>query len=330
MGKSPEFTRREFGKISLLALTALGLRACRVKSLENIAIPKKDLEATTQITESFDWGIFTGKDLEDIEKIENTIGVKTDYITEFVAWENEGLIPQETLEYAKDNNKKIIAFWEAYEPGKIASEDSKYSCKNIINGKYDKYIKRFSSHLKIKSNEVIIFPFPEPNGDWTPQSLTMNGNEGKFIDTYRHVSTFFTDIPNVRLGLALNNQSVPDQADNVMDNYFPGKRWLNLVGIDGFNFGPPNEEWRSFKDIFTPALENAKRWNIDILISSFGCAPGNSRVSWFYDAFKVIKSDTYPIIGANIFAENKAGMGDYERDWSLDNNTLKLLAGLVE
>jgi hypothetical protein len=245
-------------------------------------------------------------------------------------WEDEGLISDETLEYAKDYKKKIITFWEAYESGKIAAEDSKYSCKNISSGKYDKYIKNFARSLQGENNEVIVFPFPEPNGDWTPQSLTINNNEGRFIDTYRHVSSFFTEMPNVRLGLALNNQSVPDQSGNGLDDYFPGKRWLSLVGIDGFNFGPPNEKWLSFGDIFTSALDIAKRWDIDVLISSFGCAPGNNRVSWFNDAFEVIKSNKYPVIGANIFAENKEGMGDYERDWSLDENTLKSLAGLVK
>jgi mannan endo-1,4-beta-mannosidase len=60
-------------------------------------------------------------------------------------------------------------------------------------------------------------------------------------------------VSNVRFAFDVNNDSVPATARNSLTSYFPGGDFVDLVGVDGFNFG-----WQAWAQVFGTALQTLK------------------------------------------------------------------------
>jgi beta-mannanase len=63
----------------------------------------------------------------------------------------------------------------------------------------------------------------------------------------------FTGVPNVQFAFDVNNDSVPATAGNGLLSYSPGGNFVDLVGVDGFDFG--GQTWAL---VFGPALQTLK------------------------------------------------------------------------
>lgn len=324
-----KFTKREFLKYVATFGAGAVIGYLLPKNTTNIAPVSTELPRinTTPVPTLVDtktpspmtkleWSVFTGLG-PDISTVEVRLG-KPDYVPTFVGWFDGGMILPEVRKYASDG-KKIMVFWEAGTPGKDIKGDMEYSSQKILDGVHDNYLKNFAKDIE-NGPEVILFPFPEVNLG-TAQTETINGNSDKFKAAYDHVASFCKGNRRVTMGLALNIQEDVNRYGNELNRYLASR--VDLIGWDGFNVGPPQEKWTDFGDLFGNSLIEAKRWNLPVIISSVGCAPGPDRPKWWQDAFESMRN--FEIRGVNIFAENKDKKGDYERDWSLDDATIEVL-----
>ncbi|MDD3661701.1 MAG: twin-arginine translocation signal domain-containing protein, partial [Candidatus Dojkabacteria bacterium] len=184
------------------------------------------------------WGYFTGgPDIaEEVQTVQDAIGAVPDFLTTFVGWHGEGQIPEAVIETARAHKQTVIVFWEVYTPGVFPSEDSAFSCNEILSGRYDEYLEQFAQTAGRAGVPILLIPIPEPNGEWTPQCIVRNGNSAEsFRSAFKHTASFFENSPNVRVGLAMNSNSVPDPVtapENAISEYVLGSG-AEFVGIDG-------------------------------------------------------------------------------------------------
>ncbi len=230
------------------------------------------------------WGAFMGPEPKDIREFERIIKTNPDYLAYFVHWGNgDGKLPAFLKTEARDKGRDLVLFWESSDYTVGGTNQPKFSYKKILNGNWDDYIKDFAKQLKDYKGEVILIPFSELNGNWTPWSGTTNGNTPQeAVEGFRYVSRFFKNIPNVKIGWAVNAASVPDTPENQIENYYPGDEYVDIVGVDGFNDGPP---WFSFAEIFDKPLNKLSKYNKPIFIFSFASAEGPNKASWMRDGF---------------------------------------------
>lgn len=256
------------------------------------------------------WGIFPGINVSNIEDFEERADANPDYLATFVHWaNNEGKLYSFLGEHARDKDRTLILFWEAsdYLIGGTVQPD--YSYRAILRGDHDEYIADFARQLRDYGGPIILVPFSELNGDWTPWSGTLNGNTPQeAVAAFRYVHGFFDGAPNVKFGLALNSNSVPNTAENALTAYYPGPEYVDYIGLDGFNKDRP---WRGFGEIFSPGLNTLSQYGKPILIFSFGSAPGPKKAEWLdYGINTLLPS--YPLVeGFVYFNQNK------ERNWLL-------------
>lgn len=274
------------------------------------------LSSSVKATSPIQWGAYAGYRVSDFTSFQQTIGKTMNYAAVFIHWGNENAFPKDIADMAKRDNQTVVIYWEAmdYNFSPLAS-DSRFSYDQIILGRYDTYIKSFAVEAKLSGVPVILIPFEEMNGDWYPWSITKNGNSPqKHVDAYRHIRSFFSDVPNVKFGWAINNDSVPNTTTNQPLSYYPGDAYVDIVGVDGFNFDDP---WQTFGEVFDRPINSLNSINKPQMIFSMASAPGTQKADWIREA--AVKIAAYPkVTGFIWFNENK------EKDWRIwsDANSL--------
>lgn len=253
------------------------------------------------------WGAYTGDTADSFLDFEKLIDAKPDMYAVFVGWYDP--FPAGLALPLKTNNQTLIVFWEQYD----------VRLDQILDGSQDAYIKQFAQDAKAYGVPVILSPLHEMNGDWSPWCGVAQGNSPeKVILAFRHMHNIFDsiDVQNIKWAWIVNNESVPDIPQNQIINYYPGDKYIDYVGVDGFNFGDP---WESYDEIFSSSLEELKTYNKPIYIFSMASAQGPQKADWIKDALSKIKSDSR-IKGFIWFNENK------EENWLINSDSASLQA----
>ena len=262
------------------------------------------------------WGVIDGWTVTSIKNFITKTGVKPNYVVRFVHWGNENQFPKDMADYAKRNNMTLVIFWEAMNYNwSMSQNNGTYSYDNILKGKFDKYITAFAAECNKYNANVIIIPFEEVNGNWYSWSGSMYSNSpAKFKQSFAYLKTKFKAAPKVKFGWAINSNSVPETSRNSIEQYYPGDENVDIVGIDGFNFGDP---WVTYDEIFNAPLAKLEKYNKPIMLFSVSTMEGASKASWVRNAItKINQRNT--ITGWIWFNERK------ERNWSVWSDTQTL------
>lgn len=254
------------------------------------------------------WGAYTGTTVEQKKEFEETIGTKLDMLSTFVFWSGDNSFPTEIANEAKINNQTLIIYWESRDSKLRNLNDEKFSYDAIIRGDWDDYIYSFGKSIDDLQQNVILIPFIEMNGNWYPWSITKNGNSAeKHKLAYRKIHDMLGSIPNLEFGWVVNNGSAPDSFENDPLNLYPGDEYVDYVGVDGFNFGDP---WQEFDEVFGEILTTLKTFNKPIMIFSMASADGPKKSRWIEDMSAQLQKHP-EVRGFVWFNEDK------ERDWRI-------------
>jgi len=251
------------------------------------------------------WGAYVGDSSADISTFEDLVGKPVNIRSVFYGFDdNFPLFYSATI---GSKGKTLLLFWE-----------SNFGYDLINNGSKDEAIKKFAQDAKTYGYPVMLAPFHEMNGNWSPWGATLNNNTpAKFISAWKHIHDLFAGVTNVKFALVYNNDSVPNITGNQKNDYYPGDAYVDYVGVDGFNFGTP---WQSFKTIFDSSLKQVATYNKPIYIFSMGSVPGAQKAEWINDALGV-QIHNYPIVGWIWFNQNGA-----DGNWLINSDPASLAA----
>ncbi|MEP7167094.1 MAG: glycosyl hydrolase [Candidatus Woesebacteria bacterium] len=265
------------------------------------------------------WGAYTGYEPSDVTTFEALAGKPMNIVATFVHWGNEKDFPVDYAPVARDKDKTLLIFWEAKDYNVDSNVQPSFNFDSVIAGKWDSYFTQFAKDAKAYKGNVILIPFDEMNGNWSPWSGTLNGNTPeKYIAAYRHARGYFKDVPNVKFGWAVNNDSVPDSGTNKFENYYPGDEYVDYVGVDGFNFN--DGEWENWSNVFDDSITRLEKYPKPIYIFSTASAPGTNKAQWIQDGFGAQIKKHKNVVGWIWFNENK------EKDWRINSDSASLNA----
>lgn len=237
------------------------------------------------------------------------------------------------------------------------------SCE-VFSGNYDSIIVTFAQEIKRWGKPLMLSFAGEMNGNWSRWSGAKNfgpdcnqtyleaadlcGHYGcddcnriecydgpeRYRDMYRHVHDIFVaqDVTNVTWVWVVNHESFPNESDqpwNHPDNYYPGDKYIDVISVDGYNWGndgaggcPVDVEWKTFDEIFGAVLVSlgsnhpTKPFIIGELASSEGTDPWN-KANWITDAYGSIQSN-WPQIKAVVWF-NLSGDCHFQVESSLES-----------
>jgi beta-mannanase len=215
--------------------------------------------------------------------------------------------------------------WEAWTPPRITGapdvHQPRYRLARIASGAFDGYLRSYARQVKDYGGPVMIRPFHEMDGFWYPWGGTVNGNTAAaFIGAWRHVHDLFAamGVTNVTWVWSVNALSVPSRPGNMPSDYWPGRRYVDWIGISGFNWGRSRNfgGWVSFDEIYRRRIGELVRYRKPIALTEVGSAEvGGDKAAWIRATFARLSA--YPSVGALIWYDKRDSVLE---DWRIQSS----------
>lgn len=294
-------------------------------------------------------GAFTGPMPASADRaaaMERWLGVPLDVQTVFEPWDSapdavDGLF--ERLTAVWEAGRTPLLTWEPFTPTPAATADD--VLRRIAAGECDAFLTRWADALAEwrsgpdgsvgtdDDRRLYLRPMHEPNGDWYPWAPAGGAcPPATYVAAWRRAHRAVTDA-GVTGDHALWIWAVNhvDVGDVTAEELFPGEGVVDLVGVDGFNWGAsrPWSEWQSPSEVFGDMIERMRsHTSLPVCVPEFGCtsvtADGGDPVRksrWLREAFSYFADEDLPM-AAHFDVEK-------ETDWqafggSAGENTIRI------
>lgn len=274
---------------------------------------------------------------ERLKNVTDDIGVSPDIVVFFLQWPSKQALrgapfPEESLNAIWNAGAVPCLTWEPmYHPDR---REVMVPCQDILNGTYDPYLLEFAKQTASWKRPFMIRFAHEMNieryhwgtnkAEYGPESPNI------YRRMFQYVVTLFqrAGAKNVLWVFCPNSESVPNASYdpsaswNRMEAYYPGDAYVDVLGMDGYNWGTTqtkakngwDSQWKSFADIFRPAWETLRRMAVDKPILVFETASvnqGGDKLLWINNALKTARS--WELTGLVWFQVKK------EYDWAINS-----------
>lgn len=150
--------------------------------------------------------------------------------------------------------------WEPWDyldnaPGAQKSGDQPaYKLSNIIDGKYDSYIRSWAEGVKSLGFTIGIRFAHEMNGNWYPWCVFSNGNTvSQYVQAWRHVHDIFTEVGATNVIWVWSPNIIWNDFTDLAQLY-PGNNYVNWIGLSGYYGTPGMNDYMSFNTVFDRTL----------------------------------------------------------------------------
>lgn len=286
-------------------------------------------------------GAFTGPvpaSLDRTDAMEQWLGLRFDLQTVFEPWATSSEAVDDLFERLTliwDARRTPILTWEPFTPTPAATPDD--VLERIVAGAYDAYLADWAAALadwvagpdgRVGTGDdrrLYLRPMHEPNGDWYPWApASADCDADTYVAAWRHLYDAVADAgvtaDHVQWMWAVNHADVGDVP---AESLYPGDDVVDLVGVDGFNWGAtqPWSEWRSPPEVFGDMLDRMREHTgLPVCVPEFGTTSltvdGSDRGRknrWLHDAFAYFDDEAVPL--AAYFDVEK------ETDWQVFGGT---------
>lgn len=252
-----------------------------------------------------------------------SIGLKPEIILQYLHWpsranQTTAPFPEESLNAIWDLGSLPCITWEPF----YLENNQRVTVltNDVLTGVYDAYLIAFAQAVKKWKHPVIIRFAHEMNLQqyhWgTAKEQPDLKNPLNYVGMYRYVVDLFKRerVHNVLWAFCPNADSVPEVLWNDPVMYDPGDNYIDILGMDGYNWGNtiPNSQWRTFEEIFAVLYKKLTSLYPDKPIFIFETASVKGDISqeqWIQEAIKVCQK--WEITALIWFDVNK------ENDWRI-------------
>ncbi|MFN2543570.1 MAG: glycoside hydrolase family 26 protein [Actinomycetota bacterium] len=177
----------------------------------------------------------------------------------------------------------------------------------ILSGQYDGHIRQNAIGVRKLHKLVFLRWGYEMNGSWEPWGGAANGGASgpaKFVRAWRRIHDIFVrnHATNAVWVWAPNWEDIPKKSWNHWMRYYPGDRYVDWVGIDGFNWGAA-KSWSHWVDMnrFVPGIyKDFHRRKPIMLAETASVEQGGNKAKWIRQTASIMKNK-YPDIAAFVY-----------------------------
>jgi hypothetical protein len=263
------------------------------------------------------WGVFAEgapASMARLDTIETTVGKTPAIVMWYQAWDNEAPFPADLAERLRSDGIVPMITWEPWKAPigsalKVVDQPA-YRLARIAGGAYDDYIRAYADAVRAYGGPLMLRPFHEMDGFWYPWGGTVNGNTPRvFVAACRHVHRIFDEegATNVTWVWSVNAESVPASPINTPANYWPGSRYVDWIGISGFNWGASASfgGWKTFDEIYRNRIHELAHYQKPIVASEIGAPEvGGDKAAWIRQTLMGL-GDRYPQVSAFVWYDKR-------------------------
>lgn len=201
------------------------------------------------------------------------------------------------------------------------------SLDDISRGIYDNYFRSYASQCKDWKDEIrfrfgheMIHDDNPATDGWYP----WQDKPTQYVEAFRHVHDIFEEVGADNVKFVWSPNWLPADFE-ILKKYYPGKEYVDWIGMDGYNSAGLWNGWVSFDEIFSQLyqtiIQNSEFFgDKPIMLAEFACAEGEEKDEWIEDAFQKIKEEYSKIKAFYWFNIDK------ERDWRINSSPEALAA----
>jgi hypothetical protein len=265
-------------------------------------------------------GAPNGGSVASVDRLEATLKRRVAIVHWYVNW-SSGSIKWDGRKaigaVLRSKRTPMITWLPAEAEGGNNPSQPRFSLKTIARGDHDAYIRAWAKMMGRFHKPIYVRPMQEMNGNWFPWGGTVNGNSpAKFRRAWRHIVDVArgAGAGNVRWVWSPLAEDVPNERGNHFENYYPGRKYVDVLGLAGYNWGSDAQwagGWRSFKKIFKRPFKRIRRLGPQpIWIPEIGSASyGGDKAAWVRRMWKV--ASHWDRLKAIVWFDE-----DKEKDWS--------------
>jgi hypothetical protein len=205
---------------------------------------KLDLGVTTGPMARNWWKAWQSSDLSTVDTFEREAGKPAAIVMWYADWQHNKLPLTSQLNAIERRGSTPEITWEPWDASKgLYTAQPRYRLINIIDGKFDSYIRAWAKSLAAWKHPVLLRFAQEMDGNWFPWDDYANGNHpGQFVQAWRHVHDIFQQAG------ATNVKWVWSPAFARSTAQFPGTAYVNVMATTCQNGGRPlfARGWQSF------------------------------------------------------------------------------------
>jgi len=191
----------------------------------------------------------------------------------------------------------------------VQMEPRHASMAAIGAGHWDPYLRRFAAQVRHYGGQVILSFAPEADGHWYSWGWH-HTRPAQYVAAWRRVVTLFRDsgASNVTWLWDMNEES---RATGRVHNWWPGGRYVDWVGIDGYYFRHTD----NYRTVIGSTVRHIRKFTKKpILLSEVGVGPVAGQAAKIPGLFAGIRRQH--LLGLIWFDVNQH-QGLYHQDWRL-------------
>jgi hypothetical protein len=296
-------TRRDLILRGSLALAATSPLLTRLLDMPaHAAVPRTAWSLGAFVNPGNDRLTFAASQRE-IARFESLLARPLDLVSTFVAWDER--FPNEGHALDRDAGRTPLIAW-----------DGRRDLAAISAGRWDRLLKEHARRCREFGAPIYLRWAAEFNGPWNP----CHGRPRQFARAWRHVVRTFRDAGATNVRWVWCPFATPAVAD--VHTYYPGDRYVDWIGIDGYNWGRARSwsRWQSFRQIFAPLYAAYARRKPLLLCEIASAEVGGDKAAWIRDMGVQLAGPFSKIRAVVWFHANK------ETDWRVDSSRASLEA----
>ncbi len=257
-------------------------------------------------------------DLSQLDKFEQDAAKDVGLFSYYQGFAHHPEFDRSGAERLHSRGVQPMITWEPWDY-RSGTEQRDFALRRIIDGTYDDYIRRWATGIKAWGKPLMLRFGHEMNGDWYPWAEAANGNApGDYVNAWRHIHRTFRSVGATNVEWVWSPNAVYE-GSTPLAGLYPGDRYVDWVGVDGYNWGSsqPGKRWQSFDEIFAPTLAEidaitGKPLMLGEVASS---EVGGDKAAWVGDFFAELKRR--PQIRAFVWFNH-----DKETDWRIESSEM--------
>ncbi|MEP6698716.1 MAG: glycosyl hydrolase [Verrucomicrobiota bacterium] len=256
---------------------------------------------------------------DEIEAFETMVGKHQAIIASSSYW-GEDSFPTANLNVIWRHGSLPLVFWSPWDkPYEQNFGPDRFSLTAIVAGTWDDYIDRWADAAKAFGKPMIVVFANEMNGEWFPWSGTFYGADTwnkeqanwqgpeQFKKAYRYVvdCARARGASNIKWMFHTNNYSYPLDTWNFAPAYYPGKEYVDWLGMSVYGQQFKDEPWARIPALVDWPYQEMSGLDPDTPIMIAEWATGEfphsgSKGDWIKEGLELFRT-RYPRIKAAIY-----------------------------
>jgi cellulose synthase (UDP-forming) len=309
--------RRVYTGVRIAALLITILLSCAwLYLMQEKSAEKDDVVASYRQVPKMRYGIFYpsssdgNSSVKLVRQYASKHSVSWDIISLYVPWgeEKRCYLPLAQIDSIYKDGATPMVTWEPWQNlfagGQVqgANFEDREVFSRIVQGKYNKYLKTFSTQIKALRRPIYLRFAHEADNPFYPWSARGGNSAEEFKAGWKYVYDYFkaNGVNNV---IWVWN---PWKAEAV-NAYFPGKDYVDWIGVTNLNYGPHSggKKWSSSAELYQPFHRNPLfRSGLPVMLAEFGSERSAGAQSKWINGGMAAITKRYPEVKAVVMFNN--------------------------